>query len=135
VPTLDDDRFEAYLKTFRPIVPDALPSRANTQRSWRRMLLRSAVAAAAAVIFGVVGFNIVFNVVKSRVTEQRSNSASLELTSPKRPLTMQDANELLARAPSYKSAIDNLVFPRQGSVVPKDKQSAIAVLGKEKIKL
>lgn len=131
MPILDDDRFEAYLKTFRPIVPDALPLIANTQKSWRRFLLRSAVAAAAVVILGVISFHIV----DSRVTEKRSNSASPEVASPKPPLTMQEANELLARAPSYKSAMDNLVFRSQGSVIPNDKQSAIAVLGKEKIKL
>lgn len=131
MPTLDDDRFEAYLRKFRPIVPDALPLKANKQKSWRRLLLRSAVAAAVAVILGVVGLHVADN----RVTEKPSNSASPEAASRKRPLTMQEANELLARAPSYKSAMDNLVFRSQGSVISNDKQSALAVLGKEKIKL
>lgn len=131
MPTLDDDRFETYLKTFRPIVPDALPLNATKQKSWRRLLLRSALAAAAVVILGVISFHVV----NSRANEKRSNSASLEVASSKRPLTMRQANELLARAPSYKSAMDNLAFRSQGSVIPNDKHSAIAVLGKEKIKL
>jgi len=130
VPTLDDDRFEAYLKQFRPIVPDAIPLNEHRQKSWRRLVLRS-VGAAAVVILGVVSFYVV----NSRVTEKRSNSASLEMALPKRPLTMRDANALLAAAPSYKAAVDNMAFHNQGSTISKEKQSALAVLAKEKIKL
>jgi hypothetical protein len=130
VPTLDDDRFEAYLKQFRPIVPGAIPLNGHRNTSWRRLVLRS-VGAAAVVILGVVSFDVV----NSRVTEKRSNSASLEMALPKRPLTMRDANALLAAAPSYKAAVDNMAFHNQGSTIPKEKQSALAVLAKEKIKL
>jgi hypothetical protein len=130
VPTLDDDRFEAYLKQFCPIVPDAIPLKGHRQKSWRRLVLRS-VGAAAVVIFGVVSFYVV----NSPVIEKRSNSASLEMALPKRPLTMRDANALLAAAPSYKAAVDNMAFHNQGPTIPKEKQSALAVLAKEKIKL
>jgi hypothetical protein len=48
---------------------------------------------------------------------------------------MRDANSLLASAPSYKAVLDEMAFHPRGSTVPKDKQSAVAVLSKEKIKL
>jgi hypothetical protein len=54
---------------------------------------------------------------------------------PMQPLTMRDANALLATAPSYKAALDEMAFHHQPSTVPKDKQSGLAVLAKEKIKL
>jgi hypothetical protein len=47
---------------------------------------------------------------------------------------MRDANTLLATAPSYKMALDEMAFHRR-STVPKDKQSAVEVLAKERIKL
>ncbi len=130
MPTLDDDRFETYLKQFRPTVPDALPLNGPRQRSWRRLVLGSA-GAAAVVILGAVSFHIV----NGRTAEKRSNSASLEMALPKRPLTMRDANALLATAPSYKAAVDSMAFHNQGSTLPKDTQSALVVLAKEKIKL
>jgi len=49
VPTLDDDRFEAYLKQFRPCVPEPLPGVEPRQRA-RRMFILGAWAAAAVVV-------------------------------------------------------------------------------------
>jgi hypothetical protein len=60
---------------------------------------------------------------------------SVTVNAPMQPLTMRDANALLATAPSYKAALDELAFHRQRSTVAKGKQSGLAVLAKEKIKL
>ena len=68
------------------------------------------------------------------VAKKLSNPPSIELALPKQALTMREANALLASAPSYKAAVDSMAFHNQGSF-PKDKQSALAVLAKEKIKL
>jgi hypothetical protein len=131
VPTLDDERFETYLKEFRPIVPDPLPAIERKQEYWHSSALRLwAVGLATIVILCVVAFRIV----SSRVAKKLSNPPSIELVLPKQPLTMRDANALLASAPSYKAAVDSMAFHNQGSI-PKDKQSALAVLAKEKIKL
>jgi hypothetical protein len=131
VPTLDDERFEKYLKQFRPIVPDALPLRQEGKESWRRhsALRKWAIGVAAIVIISLVGFYIG----KDRMAHKPSPaSVQVDLT---QPLTMRDANALLSSASSYKAAVDNLAFRSQGAMIPKDKQSAFAVLAKEKIKL
>lgn len=133
MPTLDDERFEGYLKQFRPIVPDALPLKQESQEPWRRRsgMQNWAIGVTAIVILGVVGFYIG----KGRVAHKIDNPASVEVVLPKQPLTMRDANALLSTAPSYKAAVDSMAFRGQGSTIPKDKQSALAILAKEKIKL
>ncbi len=132
MPTPDDDRFETFLKQFRPLVPDALPinKRERAFPSHWALGMWSA-GAAAVIILGMVSFRIVH----SRGSERSLNSESVSVNTPMQPLTMRDANALLATAPSYKAALDKMAFHRQRSTVPKDKQSALAVLAKEKIKL
>ncbi len=134
MPTLDDEGFKSYLKQFRPMVPDAMPLRQESNKSWRhrftpRTLL---VGAAAIVILAIVGFRIF----KGRVDHEINSAASAEaVVLPGHPLTLKDANTLLANAPSYKSAMDRMAFHDHASSFPKQKQSAFAVLAKEKIKL
>ena len=133
MPTLDDEGFKSYLKQFRPMVPDALPLRQESKKSWpRRFALRMLpVGAAAIVILAILAFRIF----KGRVDHELSSPASVEVVLPKPPLTMRDANALLASAPSYKAVIDGMAFHDHASSFPKQKQSAFAVLAKEKIKL
>jgi hypothetical protein len=132
VPTPEDERFETYLKQFRPLLPDALPTSAP-RRSWRRHWVFGiwSAGAAAVIILGVIGFRVI----PRHVAGGPGNPQSVSVTSPMRPLTMRDANSLLATAPSYKSALDEMAFHPEHSIVPKDQQSAVAVLSKEKIKL
>lgn len=131
MPIPDDERFEHYLKQFRPLLPDALPI-STPQRARRYWVFGLwSASAAAVIILGVIGFRVI----PSRVPRQPGNPQPVGLTSPVRPLTMRDANSLLATAPSYKSALDEMAFHARGSTVPKDQQSAVAVLSKEKIKL
>ena len=128
MPTLDDDeRFESYLRQFRPLVPEALP----IPRRPRSVTWIWAAAFAAVVILGVLGLRMVSH----RTGRQGTTPASVEVVQPTRPLTMRNANALLASAPSYKAAVDSMAFHPQDSTIPKDKQSALAVLAKEKIKL
>jgi hypothetical protein len=58
-----------------------------------------------------------------------------ERHAPSEPLTIRNANAWLATAPSFKAAVDDLAFRSQTSPLPQDKQSAVAVLSKEKIGL
>jgi hypothetical protein len=51
------------------------------------------------------------------------------------PLTIRDANALLATAPSFKAAVDGMAFQSKAISLPKDKRSALAVLSEEKNKL
>jgi hypothetical protein len=61
--------------------------------------------------------------------------AFAERHAPSEPLTMRSANAWLATAPSFKAAVDDLAFRSQTSPLPQGKQSAVAVLSKEKIRL
>jgi hypothetical protein len=130
VPTPDDERFETYLKQFRPLLPDALPT-STPERSLGGNWVFGiwSAGAAAVIILGVIGFRAIFP------TSKPENPPPTTVNSPIQPLTMRDANSLLASAPSYKSALDEMAFHPEHSIVPKDQQSAVAVLSKEKIKL
>jgi len=127
----DDERFEAYLKQFRPLVPDLLPVH-QTQPAPRRHFgrtIRLAGWVAAMVMLAVAGLRML-----NHQRAESSPAAKAELLAST-PLTVQRANVLLATAPSYKALMNELTFPPQSSPVPKNKQSALAVLSKEKIKL
>jgi len=137
MPAQDDERFETYLKQFRPIVPDALPLTAHSQVSRRPAVVRLWIAGVAAlVIIGVVAFHIASSDgTHHHHVLQHRNAISVHVVLPERPLTIRDVNALLTAAPSYKSVVDSIAFRNQGSNVPQDKQSALAVLSQEKIKL
>ncbi len=83
------------------------------------------------VVFGVTSLQIL----NHRIPEKSNHSVSFKLPPPTASLTMRRANNLLATAPSYKAVMNELAFPPKSSTISKDKQSALAVLGKEKIKL
>jgi hypothetical protein len=134
VQTRDDEQFEAYLKRFHPIAPQPVPTLSVGHSSWRSLSLGSWLAAVAAVI--VVGAAIL-HVHNNRVVVPNTarNVASAERNAPSEPLTMRSANAWLATAPSFKSAVDGLAFRPQSSPLPQGKQSAVALLSKEKIRL
>lgn len=131
MPDLDNEKFELYLKQFRPLLPEALPVTEVTRQARHRLVLGIwAVGAAAAVIVGVISFRSFY----SRTPNVSNRPAIVEVV-PNQPLTVRSADALLATAPSYKSLMDELAFPRQSSMIPRGQQSALAVLSKEKIKL
>ena len=132
MPTLDDERFERYLKQFQPLMPDGLPATTCERALPRhRIFAMWSAGAAAVIILGVIGFHVI----PSRVSRQPGNPLPIPVNSPTQPLSMRDANSLLATAPSYKAVLNEMAFHPQHSTVPEDKQSAVAVLSKEKIKL
>jgi len=134
VPTLDDDRFEAYLKQFRPCVPEPLPAVEPPQRA-RRMFILGAWAAAAVVVLVVGALTLHIHTNRARVAENIGNARTAEYLQDSQPLTMRSANALVAKAPSFKTMVDDMAFRSQTVPLPKGKRSAVAVLGKEKIKL
>ena len=131
MPTLDDDRFEAYLRQFQPVVPDGLPVKERSNGRWRHWVQISLAGATAIVILG----SVTFRIIKHRVAQKPGNPISVEMIEPTHPLRIADANTLLATAPSYRSAMQELAFRPEGSTFPKNKHSALAALAKEKIKL
>jgi hypothetical protein len=132
VPTLDDERFEGYLKQFRPLVPEPLPAVEPSLRA-RRAVALGAWAAAAMLVLGALTLHIRTN--RARIAETAENVGNPERLQDSQPLTMRSANALMAKAPSFKAMVDGMSFRSQAVPLPKGKRSAVAVLGKEKIKL
>jgi hypothetical protein len=128
----EDEQFETYLKQFRPLVPDLLPVN-QTRLAPRRhfgLTIRAAGPVVAMAIVGTAGLLIL----NHRRDEESYQATKVKLLASG-PLTVRRADDLLASAPSYKALMSELTFPPKSSPVPKDKQSALAVLSKEKIKL
>ncbi len=122
----DDDSFEIYLKQFRPRAPEAL-FEANGGRQTRRALALGAWAAAILLIAALLSANWTSKPSRSSIGEE---NLSVFQTRELHPLTIRNANELLARAPSFKAAMDELVLAAGERTVPKS-QSAFAALSQE----
>jgi hypothetical protein len=134
VQTPDDEQFEAHLKRFHPIAPEPVPTLSVSHSSRRSLPLGTWLAAVAAIlIIGAVILHIRSNRVV--VSNTAGDAAIAERHAPSEPLTMRSANAWLATAPSFKAAVDDLAFRSQPSPLPQGKQSAVAVLSKEKIRL
>jgi hypothetical protein len=134
VQTPDDEQFEAYLKRFRPIVPEPVPTLSVGHSSRRPLSFGTWLAAVAAVIVvGVVILHVHSN--QADVPNPAHDVAFAERRAPSGPLTVRSANAWLAAAPSFKAAIDGLAFRSQTSSLPRGQQSTVAVLSKEKIRL
>ena len=132
--TPDDEQFEAYLRRFHPIAPEPIPTLSVGHSSRRLSSLGICIATVAAMVFlGAV----ILHIRSSRivVSNTASEAAVAEQHAPTEPLTIRSANAWLATAPSFKAAVDDLAFRSQTSPLPKGKQSAVAVLSKEKIRL
>jgi hypothetical protein len=134
MPTPDDERFEVYLKQFRPLVPDPLPTIGHGHRARHTFVLWACIAAVVAIL-GIGGLTLQIRFNRARVAERVGNVGNSERFRDDQPLTIRSANALLAKAPSFKAMVDDMTFRSQTIPLPKGKRSAIAVLGKEKIKL
>jgi hypothetical protein len=133
MPTPDDDQFEAYLKQFRPVAPEALPAIAPVRKPRRVWRLSALIATAAAIIVLAI---VVMRVHREQIVRnapERSEGSTYIAAKP--PLTMRNASKLLAEAPTFKSAVNDLAFKSQKITFAKNEISAVHVLGKEKIKL
>ena len=132
--TPDDEQFEAYLKRFHPIAPEPVPTLSVSHSSRRSLPFGTWLAAVAAIlVIGAVILHILSNRVV--VSNRAGDAAIAERHAPSEPLTMRSANAWLATAPSFKAAVDDLAFRSQINPLPQGKQSAVAVLSKEKIRL
>jgi hypothetical protein len=134
VPTPDDERFEAYLRQFRPLLPDPLPAVEPNHGARRKFVLRAWAATAVVIlVLGALTFHIRTN--RARVAETIGNVRTPGQLQDSQPLTMRSANALMAKAASFKAMVDGMAFRSQAVPLPKGKRSAVAELAKEKIKL
>ncbi len=131
----DDDKFESFLREFRPRRPRPLTINGLEPGRRRRFVHRAWAGAAAVIVVAAILFFIAKHGQKQPGTPDTArNSAPVEFASPE-PLTIASANALLAQAPSVKAAVDQMAFSPQSAQVPEGKHSALAVLSEEKIKL
>jgi hypothetical protein len=123
-----------YLKRFDPIAPEPIPT-IKLGYAVRRPLRLACCLAAFAVMILVA--TLILHIRNSRVVLPTTvrEAASAETRGQLEPLTMRSATAWLTTAPSFKAAIDDLAFRSQSDPIPQGKQSAVAVLRKEKIKL
>jgi hypothetical protein len=131
---IDDQNFEAHLKQFRPLAPGPLQIEGLGSAPRHPFLLAAWTAAAAAALVVAV---IVFH---SRTGEPRATPPIESLAGAEQlvntpSLTIRSANALLASAPSFQAAVDEMAFSAKATPLPKDKHSALAELSKEKTKL
>jgi hypothetical protein len=140
VPTLDfdserDDRFEAYLRQFRPSAVEPLQVETSGRAARRPIRLAAWGAAAAAVILIASVFAMHPHAGR---THSRVDQAELERgkrPAESQPLTIGSANALLTHAPSVKAALDRVPFHPPATQLPKGKRSALAVLSEDNNKL
>jgi hypothetical protein len=134
VPIHEDEQFERYLKEFHPLAPDALPTEKRKDRRAPRIVALAAWVAAAAAVLGVVALTIFPRLDGTHSSLGAVPEFSTERLANTQPLTVRRANALLATAPSFEEAVEEMAFPPPATQLPKDKHSALAVLSKEEIK-
>ena len=133
MPIPDDEQFERYLRQFKPLAADPLPV-ARRRRAVARFWLYFVPAAAAIAVVVVLLFTLRGRT-KPVIAPQAKGSVGTQELATSQPLTLRQANELLAHAPSFSAALDNVAFQRQRRKLPQGSLSALAALSKEDIKL
>lgn len=134
MPIRDDEQFEKYLKEFLPVMPEPLMVREEA-RTRRRPLVLAAWAAAVAAILMIVMLSIHSYQHPSPAQNAGTGGPRVEPLNGPQPLTIASANALLAQAPSFKAAVESVVFQPGAEPVAEGKYSALALLSKEKMKL
>ncbi|MGA8183143.1 MAG: hypothetical protein WB819_05810 [Terriglobia bacterium] len=130
----EEEQFEARLKEFRPLRAEPLPVERAVPARRRRFVLAACAAAAIAIVV-VLLLKIPYGRDQATAPQHAVTQTTAEAPANGRPLTIRSANELLADAPSVKSALDELALQGRPKQLPPGKQSALAVLGKEDFKL
>jgi hypothetical protein len=130
----DAERFEAYLKQFRPRAAESLPMAAR-RRVARLWFTLPAFAVAAMVILVLVVLAVRRHQQSSPVPRSVASSAGVQRLRKRAPLTIRDANDLLAHAPSFQEALDELAFESENAPAPRGRKSALGALSEELNKL
>ncbi|HSB74759.1 MAG TPA: hypothetical protein VLC12_03865 [Terriglobales bacterium] len=131
MPIPEEERFESYLKEFRPVAPPRLPVEPPAL-PWRHWVLFAAPAAAAILLLAVA-FSL-HTRPDGSAKAIPGGQVPAERLQVGAPLTLGSANSRLASGPSVRTVLDEMSFPSTATP-PKGKASALAVLSKEKIRL
>lgn len=129
----DDEQFENYLKQFRPVTPEGLPVKDQVKPMRRPLLFASWAAVAAAILLAVM-VSLFLHWPPHRPGQARTGVPSVEELNNLQPLTIAKANALLAEAPSFKAAVDNMAFQSESKPISQGRYSALALLSEEETK-
>ena len=119
----DDERFESYLKQFRPVEPEPLSQESGRRAKPQSFPLFAAVAAVVVVL--VSGAALWYR--HGRFTSPEAEPVKV---------TLGQAELALAQDPSFDEALDRLERtskPQRKSKPENHVQSALLVLGREKL--
>lgn len=133
MPIGNDEQFEKYLKQFHPVTPEALPVKDQVKVIRRPLLIASWAAMAAAILLAVM-VSVFLHWPHHRLGEAKAGRPSVEELNNLQPLTIAKANALLAEAPSFKAAVDNMAFQSESKPISEGRYSALALLSEEKTK-
>ena len=123
--SIDDPKFENYLKTFRPVAAPKLTFK-DSRRTSRGSWVWWAWAGATAVILIVAYF------VAPRAPRRIYDGIALSNTTCcASPLSLRSANLALFGAASIGEALDEMAFPPRLKLRT-DQRSALNVLGEER---
>ena len=130
----DDEQFERYLKQFQPVVPEPLMIKAQVKA--RRPLVVAAWAAVAAILPALIVSVLLHRPAQppGSTGEASTKRPGMEEFSNPQPLTIARANALLAKAPSFNAAVDDLAFQPESKPVSEGRYSLVALLSKEETK-
>lgn len=130
-PRNDDERFESFLRQFRPRAPRLL--RMEERPARRERALGPLVFAAALLL--VVGIFLIGSRHLQRPAPNRvQNVGGMNAVPDLQPLTLGRANALLMEAPSISAAVDSLAVESGTTQLPKGTHSALATLGEKNFK-
>ena len=124
----EDERFESYLRNFRPLPPSP-PPRRRARGNVRRFLI-SVSAAAGILIAALLGFHFRArhrDPFRTSADVQKANSMPIAA-----PLTSGGANAALFRNSSVKAALDEMAFSLRSNPLSAGQVSALELLGEEK---
>lgn len=133
MPIRDDEQFEEYLKQFRPVTPEALPMKEQVKARTRPLLFAAWAAVAAAILLAVM-VPAFLHRPPHRPGQARTSKPGVEELNNTQPLTIAKANALLAQAPSFKAAVDNMAFQSESKPISEGRYSALALLSEEETK-
>lgn len=124
----EDERFESYLRNFRPLPSAPLPPR-RARGNVRRFLISAVSAAAGILVAALLGFHFRATHHPSATRENDRKANSIPMAGP---LTTGRANAALFRNSSVKAGLDEMAFPVRSNQLSGGEVSALELLGEEK---
>ena len=123
---VEEERFENYLKSFQPRYAEPLPDVHLKHEGFRAPFTWAAAAALG-------GLMIVAGIHDWRRGNEPPVPAVLVGKANTGPLTLRQVNDLFRKSDSLTVGLDEVAWKSSQTSVGRGQQSALAVLGKEKL--